>query len=88
MAETRGDAFRLFRFRAPEARLQNYLEIVLAREDHAKEVKLFGLGPMLLKRYRDILDKVYGEDRALTLRRESWLPEFPVSQSHIRDREG
>lgn len=74
VAETKfsGDAFRLFRFRAPEAREQNYLEIVLAREDHVQEVKLFGLGPMLLKRYRDIFTKIYGEDRALTLRREGW----------------
>ncbi len=73
-AETKfsGDAFRLFRMRAPEARMQNYLEIVLAREDHAKEVQLFGLGPMLLGRYRAIFDKVYREDRALTLRRETW----------------
>jgi ATP-binding cassette subfamily B protein len=74
VAETKfsGDAFRLFRFRAPESRLQNYLEIVMAREDHVQEVKLFGLGPMLLKRYRDIFKKIYGEDRALTLRREGW----------------
>jgi len=74
IAETKfsGDAFRLFRFRAPESRLQNYLEIVMAREDHVQEVKLFGLGPLLLKRYRDIFKKIYGEDRALTLRRESW----------------
>jgi ATP-binding cassette subfamily B protein len=74
VAETKfsGDAFRLFRFRAPEAREQNYLEIVMAREDHVQEVKLFGLGPMLLQRYRDIFKKVYGEDRALTLRREGW----------------
>ncbi len=74
VAETKfsGDAFRLFRFRAPEAREQNYLEIVMAREDHVQEVKLFGLGPMLLQRYRDIFNKVYGEDRALTLRREGW----------------
>ncbi len=74
VAETKfsGDAFRLFRFRAPEAREQNYLEIVMAREDHVQEVKLFGLGPMLLKRYRSIFDKIYGEDRALTLRREGW----------------
>jgi ATP-binding cassette subfamily B protein len=71
-AKFSGDAFRLFRFRAPEAREQNYLEIVLAREDYAKEVKLFGLGPLMLRRYRAIFDKVYGEDRALTLRREGW----------------
>ena len=74
IAETKfsGDAFRLFRMRAPESRLQNYLEIVMAREDHAKEVQLFQLGPMLLGRYRAIFDKVYAEDRALTLRRETW----------------
>lgn len=74
IAETKfsGDAFRLFRMRAPEARMQNYLEIVLSREDHAKEVQLFQLGPMLLERYRAIFRKVYGEDRALTLRRETW----------------
>lgn len=74
VAETKfsGDAFRLFRFRAPESRLQNYLEIVLAREDHVQEVKLFGLGPLLLDRYRAIFRKIYAEDRALTVRRESW----------------
>jgi len=71
-AKFSGDAFRLFRFRTPESRLQNYLEIVMAREDHVQEVKLFGLGPMLLQRYRDIFKKLYKEDRALTLRRESW----------------
>jgi ATP-binding cassette, subfamily B, bacterial len=50
LAEARfsGEAFRLFRWRAPESRMQIYLESVLAREDHAKEVKLFELGPRLL----------------------------------------
>ena len=54
-AKFSGDAFRLFRWRSPETRMQMYLETVLAREDHAKEVKLFGLGPLLLERYRDDL---------------------------------
>jgi len=74
VAEARfsGDNFRLFRMRAPEARQQNYLEVVMAREDHAKEVQLFQLGPLLLDRYRAIFRKIYAEDRALTLRRESW----------------
>lgn len=73
-AETKfsGDAFRLFRWRSPETRMQLYLETVLAREDHAKEVKLFGLGPLLLGRYRGIFDKLYRDDRDLTVRRESW----------------
>ena len=67
-----GDAFRLFRWRSPETRMQIYLETVLAREDHAKEVKLFGLGPLFLQRYRDIFGKLYREDRDLTIRRDSW----------------
>ncbi|HEX4388230.1 MAG TPA: ABC transporter ATP-binding protein [Steroidobacteraceae bacterium] len=71
-AKFSGDAFRLFRWRSPETRMQIYLETVLAREDHAKEVKLFGLGPRLLERYRDIFRRLYGEDRALTLRRDAW----------------
>jgi ATP-binding cassette subfamily B protein len=70
-AKYSGDAFRLFRWRSPETRMQIYLETVLAREDHAKEVKLFGLGPRLLERYRDIFRRLYGEDRALTLRRDA-----------------
>ena len=74
VAETKfsSDAFRLFRRRAPETRLQLYLETVMAREDHAKETQLFGLGPMLLDRYRQIFHKIYAEDRALTIRRETW----------------
>jgi ATP-binding cassette, subfamily B, bacterial len=67
-----GDAFRLFRWRSPETRMQMYLETVIAREDHAKEVKLFGLGPLLLDRYRQIYRKLYKEDRDLTVRRDSW----------------
>ncbi|HTP40416.1 MAG TPA: ABC transporter ATP-binding protein [Steroidobacteraceae bacterium] len=74
IAETKfsGDAFRLFRWRSPETRMQNYLETVLAREDHAKEVKLYALGPRFLQRYRDIFSKLYREDRALSIRRDSW----------------
>ena len=74
IAETKfsGDAFRLFRWRSPETRMQIYLETVLAREDHAKEVKLYGLGPRLLERYRDIFRRLYKEDRALTIRRDVW----------------
>ena len=74
IAETKfsGDAFRLFRWRSPETRMQIYLETVLAREDHAKEVKLYGLGPRLLERYRDIFRRLYKEDRALTIRRDAW----------------
>lgn len=74
IAETRfsGEAFRLFRWRAPEARMQMYLETVLAREDHVKEVQLFRLGREFLDRYRGIFSKLFAEDRNLTIRRDVW----------------
>ena len=71
-AKFSGDAFRLFRWRSPETRMQMYLETVLAREDHAKEVKLFQLGEPLLKRYKDIFVKLFTEDKKLVLRRDFW----------------
>ncbi|BAZ69570.1 MAG: ABC transporter ATP-binding protein/permease [Pelatocladus maniniholoensis HA4357-MV3] len=74
VAETRfaGEAFRLFRWRAPETRQQHYLETLAAREDFAKEVKLYQLGEMLLERYRNIFYQLYDEDRNLTIRRGMW----------------
>ncbi|MFO1465351.1 MAG: ABC transporter ATP-binding protein [Steroidobacteraceae bacterium] len=74
IAEARfsGAAFKLMRWRAPESRMQMYLESVLAREDHAKEVKLFELGDRLLGRYKDIFEQLYADDRKLTIRRDAW----------------
>jgi ABC-type multidrug transport system fused ATPase/permease subunit len=74
ISETRfaGQAFRLFNWRSPETREQLYLETLIAREDHAKEVKLYQLGPMMLDRYRNIFERLYGEDRDLTVRRGFW----------------
>ncbi|MBT8048385.1 MAG: ABC transporter ATP-binding protein/permease [Gammaproteobacteria bacterium] len=74
IAETRfsGEAFTLFRWRSPDTRKQIYLETVLAREDNVKEVKLFGLGPLLLQRYRDIFHRLYERDRSLAIRRDGW----------------
>ena len=71
-AKFSGDAFKLFRWRSPDTRMQMYLETVIAREDNIKEVKLFQLGGRLLQRYRDIFNKLFVEDRKLTLRRDTW----------------
>jgi ATP-binding cassette, subfamily B, bacterial len=65
-------AFRLRNWRSPDSRRLLYLEYVLANDDHAKEVKLFGLGPMLLGRYRGLGETFYREDRQLALRRAGW----------------
>ena len=44
----------------------------IAREDHAKEVKLFDLGDLFLGRYKAIYEGLYEKDRNLTVRREAW----------------
>ena len=74
IAETHfsGTRFRIFRHRSPDRRKLMYLETVLAREDHAKEVQLFQLGPELLKRYREIYKLLFDEEYDLTIRRDSW----------------
>lgn len=66
------EAFRMFLWRSPEARLQSYLSTMLVREDYAKEIQLFGLGPLFARRHRDIYQKLYAEDRAVALRRGGW----------------
>ncbi len=71
-AKYSGQAFRLFRWRTPEARQQIYLETLMAREDYVKEVKLLSLGPMLLGRYNGIFRRLFAEDKSLTLRRGLW----------------
>lgn len=74
IAEARfsGVAFRLRNWRSPDTRRLIYLEYVLANDEHAKEVKLFGLGPTLLGRYRSLSERFYDEDRRLALRRSVW----------------
>ncbi|OIP77209.1 MAG: ABC transporter permease [Oscillatoriales cyanobacterium CG2_30_44_21] len=74
IAETRFSehSFRLFKWRSPETRQSHYIETLLAREDYAKEVQLYQLGAMLLQRYRDIFDRLYVEDRNLTIQKGLW----------------
>jgi ATP-binding cassette subfamily B protein len=58
--------------RSADLRKLNYLEYVLANDAHVKEVKLFKLGPTLIKRYRSIAEHLNREDRQLSVRRASW----------------
>jgi ATP-binding cassette subfamily B protein len=64
--------FNLRNWRSPESRRLVYLEYVLANDEHAKEVKLFGIGPLLLDRYKKLSEEFYEEDRKLYLKRAKW----------------
>src|SRR5205823_10381640 len=61
--------FRLLTWRAPEFRRMQYLEHVLTVDNSVKEVKLFGLGEPMLKRYTDMFWKIFHEDEHLARRR-------------------
>jgi len=62
-------AFRAVSRRAPESRLLNYLEMLLTGNDTVKEIKLFGLGEPLLRRYQELFTRFYQEDLAIARRR-------------------
>jgi len=62
-------SFRLNTWRAPEGRRLAYLEWILTRDTHVKEVKLFGIGPLVLSRYRALFQRFYAEDRRMAIRR-------------------
>jgi ATP-binding cassette subfamily B protein len=64
--------FQLRNWRSPETRRLMYLEYVLANDDHVKEVKLFGLGELLLNRYRSLAESFYEQDKRLAMRRVAW----------------
>jgi ATP-binding cassette subfamily B protein len=61
--------FQLRNRRSQEWRRLTYLEQVLANDEHAKEVKLFSLGPPLLARYRALASQLFTEDRRVAIRR-------------------
>lgn len=53
------------RRRASTQRRVNYLDRLLVHEDHAKEVRIFGLGPELIGRFRALRDQLRNESVAL-----------------------
>jgi ATP-binding cassette subfamily B protein len=61
--------FQMRNRRSQEWRRLTYLEHVLANDEHAKEVKLFALGPPLLARYRSLAEQLFEEDRSVAVRR-------------------
>jgi ATP-binding cassette subfamily B protein len=74
LAELRfaGESFRVLTWRAPEGRRLNYLEWLLTRDASVKEVKLFGLGPLILGRFHALFDAAIAQDLRLARRRALW----------------
>lgn len=54
--------------RAPERRQRDYLRMIGATAETAKEVKIFGLNQFLRDRYLDLAERFYAENRAINRR--------------------
>ena len=65
-------SYALSYVRTPQRRELDYVRQVAASADTAKEVKIFGLSPFLIDRYRTISRDTYQASRRLALRRAVW----------------
>jgi len=62
-------SYRMIYRRAPEMRLLSYLEMLLTGNETFKEIKLFGLGEPLLKRFRTLFIRFFNEDMTVARKR-------------------
>jgi ATP-binding cassette subfamily B protein len=53
----------------PVRRQMDYLRVLGASKESAKELKLFGLRSFFVKRYSDLSDQIYGQNKTLARRR-------------------
>ncbi|HYC37912.1 MAG TPA: ABC transporter ATP-binding protein [Usitatibacter sp.] len=58
--------------RAPERRSLDYVRQTAASVETAKEVKIFGLNPFLIERYRELAESFFRANRRLAIRRAGW----------------
>lgn len=64
--------YRMIRRRTPEARVQNYLGMLLTSDQLVKEVRLFGFEPYLIERWQLYYQKFRAQLIPLITRRSSW----------------
>jgi len=71
-AHFNAQAYWLNYHRAPERRELDYVRQTAASVDTAKEVKIFGLNPFLLERYRTLADSFFLANKRIAIRRAGW----------------
>ena len=55
----------------PQRRLLDYLRLLGASSQSAKEIKIFGLGDHLAERYREVSDRIFAENKTVAVKRAS-----------------
>ncbi|HET6360479.1 MAG TPA: ABC transporter ATP-binding protein, partial [Gemmatimonadota bacterium] len=71
-AHFNAQSYSLAYSRTPERRELDYVRQMAASVESAKEVKIFGLSPFLVERYRLLSENLFQATRALALRRAGW----------------
>jgi ATP-binding cassette subfamily B protein len=71
-AHFNAQSYSLAYSRTPERRELDYVRQTAASVESAKEVKIFGLSPFLVDRYRQISGALFKANRALAVRRAGW----------------
>jgi ATP-binding cassette subfamily B protein len=55
----------------PQRRLLDYIRLLGASNQSAKEIKIFGLGPHLAERYHEVSERIYAENKTVAVKRAS-----------------
>ncbi|MGA2136874.1 MAG: ABC transporter ATP-binding protein [Bryobacteraceae bacterium] len=55
----------------PQRRLLDYIRLLGASSQSAKEVKIFGLGPHLAERYHEVSERIFEENKTVAVKRAS-----------------
>jgi ATP-binding cassette subfamily B protein len=55
----------------PQRRLLDYIRLLGASSQSAKEVKIFGLGPHLAERYHEVSERIFEENKKVAVKRAS-----------------
>ncbi len=64
-----GRVFRWQRRRTATERQAHYFNLMLTGSEHAKEVRLFGLGPLFIRRFRELRQQIRREKLGIAARR-------------------
>lgn len=70
--------YSLSRRQTPERRELDYIRYVGASDETAKEVKIFDLSGFFIDRFKQLSDKFYSDNKALSIKRASWGTVFSV----------
>ena len=71
-AHFNAQSYMLNYHRAPERRELDYVRQTAASVETAKEVKIFGLNPFLIERYRTLAESFFDANKRIAIRRAGW----------------